>query len=64
MAFKELMQYYFTPDNLLTEVRRLLEDVEYREEMLADYASIREALGGGGASLAVARAMLEELRRD
>lgn len=60
-AFRELMQYYFTPQNVLTEVRRLLEDGEYREGMLADYAEIRRLLGGSGASRAVARAMVNEL---
>jgi hypothetical protein len=30
--------------------------------MLADYADIRNALGGTGASSAVAKAMIEELR--
>jgi hypothetical protein len=31
--------------------------------MLADYADIRNALGGSGASAAVAKAMIEELKR-
>lgn len=60
-AFRELLQYYFTPENLLSEVLRLLEDGEYREKMLSDYAAIRSALGGRGASRAVAKAMVEEL---
>ncbi len=61
-AFKELMQYYFTPDNVLTEVIRLLQDQEYRENMEADYARIRQELGGSGASRPVAQAMIEELK--
>ncbi len=60
-AFKELMQYYFTPENLVNETRRLLEDADYRERMLADYEEIRQDLGGSGASAAVARAMIQEL---
>lgn len=62
-AFKELMQYYFTPENLLSEVRRLIEDKEYRENMLASYKEIREALGGSGASMKIAQAMINEIRR-
>nr|CRY96304.1 hypothetical protein [uncultured prokaryote] len=60
-CFRELIQDYFTSENVLQEIRRLLEDSEYRESMLQGYAGIREALGGSGASAAVARAMLDEL---
>ena len=60
-VFRELLQYYFTPDNLVDEVRRLVTDGEYRAGMQAGYAQIREALGGSGASRAVARSMIREL---
>ena len=60
-AFKEYLQYYFTADNLLSELRRLLEDGNYRSRMAADYAEIRRRLGGTGASKAVARAMIAEM---
>ena len=62
-CFRELIQDYFTADNVLQEVRRLLEDKEYRDTMLAGYAEIRQALGGTGASAAVAEAMIAELSR-
>lgn len=62
-CFRELLQFYFTPDNVLQEVLRLIEDTEYRENMLAGYQEIRNALGGRGASAAVAKAMIEELRK-
>ena len=62
-AFKELLQNYLTGDSLVTEVRRLLEDGNYRARMTADYADVREKLGGAGASDAVAGAMIEELMR-
>ena len=62
-VFKELMQYYFTPENLVSEVRRLVEDKEYRSQMLLDYNQIRASLGGSGASSAIAKAMVEELRK-
>jgi len=61
LAFRELLQYYFTPDNVLNEVIRLIEDQDYREIMLHDYTEIRNALGGKGASSSVAKAMIEEL---
>lgn len=62
LAFRELIQQDFTAENILEEVRRLLEDEEYRRKMLADYAQIRNLLGGSGTSAAVAQAMLEELK--
>ena len=55
------MQYYFTPDNLVNEVRRLIEDEEYRQRMLEDYEEIRSDLGGSGASASVAKAMISVL---
>ena len=62
-CFRELLQFYFTPDNVLQEVLRMIEDTEYRENMLAGYQEIRNALGDRGASAAVAKAMIEELRK-
>ena len=62
-AFKELLQEGFTTDRLVAEVRRLVEDSECRERMLADYAEVREKLGGTGASEAVASAIIGELKK-
>ena len=62
LAFRELIQEDFTAEAVSAEVRRLVEDISYRERMLADYADIRQSLGGSGASRAVARAMIEELK--
>ena len=61
-AFKEFIQDDCNPDMILTEILALLEDSGYRSKMLSDYADIRNALGGSGASAAVAKAMLEELK--
>ena len=61
-AFKEYLQEYFTADNLLREVRRILEDGLYRKGMEADYEAVREKLGGTGASRAVAVSMIREIR--
>ena len=61
-AFRELLQWFFTPESASQEVRRLVEDDGYRARMRSDYAEIRRLLGGGGASRAVARAMVEALQ--
>lgn len=63
-AFRELIQEDLTAEAVAAELRRLVEDAPYRERMLADYAEIRQTLGGSGASRAVARAMMEELEQN
>ena len=60
-AFKEFIQEDCNAGNLVAEVRALIEDSGYRQKMLSDYRCIREALGGRGASAAVAKAMIDEL---
>ena len=60
-VFRELIQDYLTPENLTGEITRLIEDKEYRTEMLQGYDEIRQALGGSGASRAVAREMVSIL---
>ncbi len=60
-VFKEYLQQDFNPDNVVTELRRIMEDPSYREEMMRGYAQIRESLGGKGASRRVAAAMIKEL---
>lgn len=64
MAFKELIQDECNADALVAEVRSLIEDKDYRCKMQDDYAEIRSSLGGSGASASVARAMIDELKRD
>ncbi|MGN1210040.1 MAG: lipid-A-disaccharide synthase [Candidatus Cryptobacteroides sp.] len=61
LAFREFIQDDCNSDALVKEVRALIEDKEYRDKMLSDYAQIRTALGGRGASGAVAKSMIEEL---
>ena len=62
-VFRELIQEDLTPEAVSDELRRLVEDAEYREKMCAGYAEIRQSLGGAGASRAIARAMMEEIRK-
>lgn len=60
-AFRELIQEDFTAEAVVDEVRRLTDDGAYRARMMSDYADIRAALGGAGASRAVAREMINLL---
>ena len=62
LAFKEFIQDDCNPDALVCEIRDLIENQERRQKMLDDYADIRAALGGTGASSAVAKAMIAELK--
>lgn len=61
LAFKEFIQNDCNSDALVKEVRDLIENKERRKKMSEDYADIRNALGGSGASAEVAKAMIEEL---
>ena len=62
LAFKEFIQDDCNVNALVAEIRQLIENQELRTKMLSDYAEIRNALGGSGASSAVAKAMIEELK--
>ncbi|MBR5103508.1 MAG: lipid-A-disaccharide synthase [Bacteroidales bacterium] len=61
LAFKEFIQNDCNSDALVAEIRELIENQGRKTKMLADYADIRAALGGTGASSAIAKAMIEEL---
>ena len=63
-AFKEFLQNDCNPDALVHEVRELIENTDRRETMISGYSEIRSRLGGTGASAAVAKAMLEELKKS
>ncbi len=62
LAFKEFIQHECNADKLITEIRELIENQDRRQAMLDEYAQIRALLGGTGASAAVAKAMIEELK--
>lgn len=64
LAFKEYIQDDCNADALVEEVRRLIEDKEYRQTMLDNYTDIRNLLGGSGASADVAEAMIQELKNQ
>ncbi len=59
----ELLQDEITPERIAGELRRLLDDQEARQEVLAGLAEVRQRLGGPGASeraATIALAMLGE----
>ncbi len=62
-AFNEFIQDACNPEALVKEVRDLIENPVSRARMLEEYSEIRTALGTSGASSAVAKAMIEELKR-
>lgn len=62
LAFREFIQNEVSAPALLQEVSRLVFDEACRQAMQADYAQIRQLLGGTGASAAVARAIIRSLR--
>ncbi len=64
LAFKEFIQDDCNADKLMEEIRSLIENKDYREKMLSDYSDIRNALGGSGASAAVARSMINLLKQS
>lgn len=63
LAFPELLQEHFNVPELEKTLACIIEDEAGRKRMLADYAEIRSLLGGSGASEAVARAMIDSLKR-
>jgi lipid-A-disaccharide synthase len=64
LAFKEFIQEECNAEKLMKEIRMLNENTEYRNKMLSDYNDIRNALGGSGASAAVARRMTSLLSKN
>ena len=63
LAFKELIQDECNADAIVSEIRDLIENQERRELMFDDYSDIRNSLGTSGASAAIARAMIEEMKK-
>jgi lipid-A-disaccharide synthase len=59
---KELIQSEFNIRNLKTEMDRILNDDKYRKNMLINYQTLAEKLGGDGASSRVAEHMIGEMK--
>ena len=58
---KELIQHEVTAENLAKEVTRMLDDADYKLNMLAELAIVKESLGPGGGSRNMANLALEML---
>lgn len=61
---RELIQQSLTRKTLSAAFERIAKPGEYREQMLADYVSLYQKLGGKGASEKTASLMLKTLRQD
>ncbi len=59
---KELIQHEATPDNLAAEVKRVLTDKTYADEMRANLNQVKKQLGQGGGSKNMAELALEMLK--
>lgn len=60
-AFKELLQDGFNKASVMQEIRLILDDSSYRGRMLEACASIRQMLGGTGASEAITAEMIKDI---
>jgi lipid-A-disaccharide synthase len=58
---KELIQNDLTTKNLKTELKRITDDIPYRDAVLGNYKILKQNLGGGGASEKTAEIILSEL---
>jgi lipid-A-disaccharide synthase len=61
MVIKELIQNQLTEENLQRELELILTDSSVRNQIFNDYAGLRKALGGEGASARTARSMVQYL---
>ncbi len=61
LAIKELIQQTATPENIVTEVKRILLDKSYADTMRENLFLVKEKLGKGGGSINMANLALEML---
>ncbi len=61
---KELIQQDLTPDNLVDEIDCILNDVDYRQQMVKNLDSVRQKLGTGGGSKNMAELALQMLTQE
>ena len=55
---KELVAHFFTVDKVADELDNLLNNSEYRNRMINEYISIKNALGGTGAAARAAKSII------
>ena len=61
LAIKELIQHDATPEHIVREIKRILQDKSYADTMRADLLLVKEQLGQGGGSINIANLALEML---
>ena len=61
LAIKELIQHDATPEHIVIEIKRILQDKSYAAAMRADLLLVKEQLGQGGGSINIANLALEML---
>jgi lipid-A-disaccharide synthase len=61
MVVKELLQHHFNADNLVSELKLILNVKGYRQQMLSNYDIISDKLGGEGASFKTAQSIIKQL---
>jgi lipid-A-disaccharide synthase len=59
---KELIQSEMTAKNISTELKELLHNRPYREEMIRNYKELKTQLGGTGASERLARSVYNAIK--
>ncbi len=62
-AVNELIQSDLTKENLVAELKKLLHDPKYRNEMWENFQELKKLLGGKGASEKTAKEIYEYLNR-
>jgi lipid-A-disaccharide synthase len=63
-VIRELVQYDLTEQNLLKELKSLLQGGERRKQILADYKLLKEKIGPSGASGRVAAEMVKKIKES
>ena len=58
---KELMAHFFTVENVSKELDAILHNSSYRKNMLNEYSSMKNMLGGPGAASKAAKKIVEKL---
>lgn len=62
LIVKELIQHYCNKESIASELKNILEEGNYRSEMLTNYQKLNEKLGGAGASARFAKMIVEDLK--
>jgi lipid-A-disaccharide synthase len=60
---KELIQNDFSAANITVELKKLLNDSSYRNSILLEYEILKQQLGGAGASVRLAKYLVEDAKR-